>query len=109
MPISFYLFHLFFLLMFGQQNALRKTPKLLYSKRDNLVSISIIIGSILYPIGIIYFGIQYSWIISVITGLLMVFLSGFVFIILPPLYLLSPLWSVVLTIAIVFEIYNINQ
>lgn len=106
MPLSFYLFHLFFLLMFGQQNVLRKTPKLSYSKRDNLVSISIIIGSILYPIGIIYFGIQYSWIISIITGLSMVFLSGFTYIVLPFLYLLSPSWSVFLAAAIALEFYS---
>jgi len=92
--------------MFGQQNVLRKTPELFNSKRTNLISTSIIIGSIMYAVGIIYFGIQYSWIISVITALLMIFFCGFIFIILPPLYSLSPLWPVVLTAALVVEILS---
>jgi len=93
--------------MYGQQSVLRKNPELFPSKRTKLISISIIIGSFLYPIGIIYFGFQYSWIISIITGLSMVFLCGLIYTILPFLYLLSPFWSVFLAAAMALEIYNI--
>jgi hypothetical protein len=105
MPLTFYLFLLLYPLIFAQAKVLQTQGDLILPDRLRRISIMVNLGWICFATLFIYYGIEYSWVNTLIGFVVSAIISGTIVVLFPPIYLICRLWPVQMIIILVFEFF----
>ena len=106
MTTSFFIFQVLYILVFAQARVLHTQSEQLSPNRSLKMSFSVILGWISYSALFVYFGIEYSWMTTILGLIITAILSGIVTLLFPPIYLICRFWPLLLVTLLFLEFYK---
>jgi hypothetical protein len=106
MSALFLLFALLITLVFGQARVIKTQGHTMSEKQLLRTSLIVNIGWFLIFVVFIYLGINYSWLNTIISLVVGIIVGPLLITILPLIYVITPLWPIVLFFMIYLEFFN---